>query len=136
MADVDSNQTVIDFLRSVGLRATLDENDGWISFKFEGENFSIRPNEGDPSYFCIAYFCFWEIESEEERVRAAIVACEVTATVKLAKVWLAGGNVHASLEFRADSIESYRPFFVRGLGVIRCAVDKFCETMREGAGQA
>ena len=135
MADTDMNHDVIEFLSSEGFRANL-EDDGWISFKFEGRTYEFCPDKDDPSYFRLMYSSFWEIESEEERVRAAIVACEVTAAVKLAKVWLADGNVHASLDFRADSIESYRPFFVRGLGAVRCAVDKFCEKMREGAGQA
>ncbi|MDR0732293.1 MAG: hypothetical protein LBF63_11540, partial [Treponema sp.] len=77
----------MDYLKGEGYTANIDD-DGDVRFRYEGGTYYIIVLEGDPKFIRILYPNFWEIESEEELMRAYITASYVSRTTKIAKVFV------------------------------------------------
>jgi hypothetical protein len=122
-----------DFLIEDGFRATIDD-DGDVSFKFEGGNYFISIYEDDGEYFQLVYPYFWEIENDEERERAKAVCIEITRGQKAAKVFMAKDDtdVSATTEAFYESREDVRNIFPRYLRCLQSAVAAFRDAMRKG----
>ena len=118
------------YLTQEGFAPKIDK-DGDVTFKFEGGTYFILISEDDDVFFSLAYPNFWEIESEEERVRAAIAASTATANVKVAKVFPRGDNVWASIEMFLSPMESFQPVFLRSLSALQSGVRRFRDEMKE-----
>jgi hypothetical protein len=118
------------YLRSEGYVPEVDK-DGDLVFKVEGGTYVLFTHEDDPEYFFILFPSFWPIESEKERSEAYVAANLATAKTKVAKVYVLGDNVSASVELLFGDPEQFKPIFRRALSMLRGAVGMFAEKMKE-----
>jgi hypothetical protein len=118
-------------LADEGYAPELD-SDGDVRFKHEGKNYFIEVREDDPFFFRVVLPNFWEIESDEEHVRAIRAANAVTGDIPVAKVFGLRGDTWCAVEMFLPSQESFEPVFNRCLLVIQQAVNHFTVLMREG----
>jgi hypothetical protein len=94
--------TYREFLAGEGFEAELDEA-GDVAFRIEGRAYFLMIDDDDPGYFRLLFPNFWSIDSEAEHQRAMLAAAEVTAEIKVAKVYVLGDDTQASAEmFLAD----------------------------------
>jgi hypothetical protein len=119
----------MEYLKEEGYLPMIDQ-DGDVAFKAEGRNYFIQVNETDPEFFRLAFPNFWEIESEEERVRAFAAASQASFETKVAKVYLVNDNTWASTEIFVAKPEDFKPLFKRSLSALKVSVDTFAEAMR------
>lgn len=120
----------LDYLAEQGFRPEID-SDGDISFKFEGRSYFINVYEDDREFFQLVYPCFWPIESEEER-KQVVEACDyVSGHTKVAKIYTVRDNVWATIELFVSSPEEFKGVFMRALGALSRAREKFVEKMHE-----
>lgn len=133
MSKTDLQNMYMEYLQSEGYPCYVDE-DGDVSFKYEGGNYYINVWEDDPFCFRIVYGRFWEIESPSEQTEAAIAASDATATTKVAKVWLTsdGDDVSISAEVYLNEPEDFKKHFKRMLGCMGNARNTFIQAMRAG----
>ncbi|HOJ13411.1 MAG TPA: hypothetical protein PLS81_04775 [Deltaproteobacteria bacterium] len=122
-----------DFLTDQGFRPEIDK-DGDVKFLFEGGLYYILVSEKDPEFFRLVYPNFWEIESDEEKMKATIAASFATADTKVAKVILVGNNVWASVESFFESPDHFKGVFRRSISAIRTAVSSFRDNMKQLSG--
>lgn len=118
------------YLRSEGYLPEVDR-DGDIVFKVEGGSYILFANDKDREYFSLLFPNFWPIENERERTVAYAAACQTTATTKVAKVYLVGDNVSASVELIFGDPEQFKAVFKRALVTLQGSVAVFAEKMRE-----
>jgi hypothetical protein len=131
MSESQLQQMYMSYLREQGYQADID-SDGDIAFKAEGHNFYIIVDEDDPESFRILYPNFWEIESEDERSRAAQAASFANRTTKIAKVFLTLSPDDTSIDaniFLAKQ-EDFKLFFGRMIDVILLSRRKFVDEMQ------
>ena len=117
-------------LAGEGYAPELDA-DGDVRFKHEGKSYFIEVREDDPFFFRVVLPNFWEIESEEEHVRAIRAANAVTGDIPVAKVFGLRGNTWCAVEMFLPGQESFAPVLGRCLLVIQQAVNHFTVLMRE-----
>ena len=124
----------MDYLAQEGYRPTID-SDGDVTFKHEGGSYYIDITEDDETYFRIGYPGFWSIESVEELARAISTANDITATTKVAKVYVRsdGKNTNASIEMFVDPPENFRSTFTRSMYALQASVARFRKSMQETA---
>jgi hypothetical protein len=124
----------LNFLTQEGFRGEIDE-DGDVSFKFEGRRYYILVHEDDTEYCCILYNQFWRIESAEELQRALLHANDSTSSTKVAKVYVIGEqtNVSATVEMFLGDLENIRGIFMRQMTALQTATRKFREKMQQTA---
>jgi hypothetical protein len=129
---VTKAQTYLDYLTQEGFRPEVDE-DGDISFKFEGRNYYLIVNEKDEMYFQLLRNGFWRIESAEELQRALMHANDVTRETKVAKTYVNSEHtyVNGTVEMFFDEVDQFKPCFMRALTVLQRAVRDFCDKMQE-----
>lgn len=120
----------VDFLAAEGLRPSVDEA-GDVMFTCEGRCYYLMVDDDDPGYFRLLFPNFWSIDSPAERQRALLAAAEVTAEIKVAKVYVLGDDTQAAAEmFLADPGELCR-VFEPALRALQGAVRRFCEIMQD-----
>jgi hypothetical protein len=122
--------TYREFLEGEGFAAELDEA-GDVSFQFEGRAYFLMIDDDDPSYFRLLFPNFWSIDSETEHHRAMLAAAEVTAEIKVAKVYVLGDDTQAAAEMFLAAPGDIRPVFDRALRALQGAVRRFCEIMQD-----
>ncbi|MBB6097101.1 hypothetical protein HNR42_000515 [Deinobacterium chartae] len=117
-------------LTALGFRPRFDGGD--IAFKYEGRGYLLAVQPDDPGYLCLMYPNFWPLEEGTERARALEVAAEVTAEIKVAKVYLDDAEtwVSASVEVYLATPGSFPWVTERALGTLSAAVRGFRERMR------
>jgi hypothetical protein len=91
MTKTELQQMYMSYLREQGYQADID-SDGDIAFKAEGRSLYIIVDEDDLESFRILYANFWEIESIDERSRAAEAVSYVNRTTKVAKIYLTSAD--------------------------------------------
>lgn len=120
----------VQFLEREGFRPDIDEA-GDVMFRCEGRGYYLMVDDDDPGYFRLLFPNFWSIDSEAEHQRALLAAAEVTAEIKVAKVYVLGDDTQAAAEmFLADPADLAR-VFDRALGALQGAVRRFCEIMQD-----
>jgi len=122
--------TYREFLASEGFEAELDEA-GDVSFLIDGRAYWLMIDDDDPGYFRLLFPNFWSIDSESEHQRAMLAAAEVTAEIKVAKVYVLGDDTQASAEMFLATPGDLRPVFDRALRALQGAVRRFCEIMQD-----
>lgn len=127
-----SAQLYVDYLTKEGFRPEIDQ-DGDVTFRYEGGFYYIDIDEEDPSYFRLVFPSFWKIESSEELGQALIAANHATMMIKVAKIYLnsQGDNVTASIEVFLAKPEDFESIFKRSLGALSAGVSFFVEKMKE-----
>ncbi|MDZ4201879.1 MAG: hypothetical protein U1C96_07005 [Gallionella sp.] len=118
------------YLAEEGFTPKLDD-DGDISFKFEGKNYLIIIDEGDSEFFRLVYPWFWPIESEDEREKAAQAALYASTQTKVAKVYPVRDDTWAAVEIFCSPPEAFQAVFKRSLGALQAAVHNFRERMQQ-----
>jgi hypothetical protein len=120
----------MDYLRGEGYVPSIDD-DGDVRFRYEGGTYYIIVQEGDLEYFRILYPNFWEIESEEELLKAHSVISYVNRTTKVAKIFLNRDEDDVSIagETLLDAPEDFRNFIKRVLNAIGTARADFRNRM-------
>lgn len=117
------------FLEREGFDADIDEA-GDVRFACEGRSYWLMVDDDDPDYFRLLFPDFWSVDSEAEHRRALLAAAEVTAEIKVAKVYVLGDDTQAAAEmFLADPDDLGR-VFPRALRALQGAVRRFCEIMQ------
>jgi hypothetical protein len=106
------------------------EGDEDILFKFEGGLYFIRVLADDLEYFRLIYPNFWPLRSDAEAVRAGAIALSVSTDFKVAKIFLSGDNVSASIELFCWPPEAAHAVFGRCLRALKAASESFCEQMQ------
>lgn len=120
----------IDYLETEGFRPSLDEA-GDVLFKCEGRSYYLMVDDDDPHYFRLLFPNFWGIDGAPERQRALLAASEVTAEIKVAKVYVLGDDTQATAEMFLADPHDLRKVFERALRALQGAVRRFCEIMQD-----
>jgi len=120
----------MEFLAEEGFRPKLDE-DGDITFRFEGKTFLIFRSHGDELLFRLGALWIWPIENEEERQRVLLAANDATAQLKVAKVYPMNDDVWVTVELLFEQPEQVRGVFPRALALCQAGVEHFNRKMRE-----
>ena len=118
------------FLESEGLGPEIDEA-GDVMFRCEGDNYWLMVDDDDPAYFRLLFPNFWSIESPQEHQRALLAAAEVTAEIKVAKVYVLGDDTQAAAEMFLAEPADLHSVFARALRALQGAVLRFAEIMQE-----
>jgi hypothetical protein len=129
MTEQERAEMYREFLADEGYVPRLDE-DGDVVFRCEGMTFVITIDE-DEQFFRMVCPNFWSIDSEEELDRVAHAACEVTARIKVAKVYPVEGDTWASVEMYCTPPEAVLPVLLRAIGTLRTVIGDFQRAMRE-----
>ena len=92
-------------------------------------------DDDDPTYFRLLFPNFWSIDSSPEHQRALLAAADVTAEIKVAKIYVLADDTQAAAEmFLADPDDLPRDLprvFDRALQALQGAVNRFCELMQD-----
>ena len=87
-------------------------------------------SEKGDEFFRLVYPNFWEIESDEERIKAYIAASTATANVKVVKVHPQGDNVWASIEMFISPMENFQAVFARSMSALQSGIKRFRDEMK------
>jgi hypothetical protein len=121
----------VEYLRQQGYAPEVD-SDGDIRYRAEGMVYYIIVNDNDLEYFEILFPNFWEIESDEEWIKAAAACSYVTRTTKVAKVYITSNN---NTSIIADILlvnpKDFSTVFSRMMNILTLARNKFVEEMRK-----
>jgi hypothetical protein len=119
----------VQFLVDEGFDPDIDDA-GDVMFECGGRTYYLMVDDDDPDYFRLLFPNFWSVDSEAEHRRALLAAAEVTAEIKVAKVYVLGDDTQAAVEmFLADPADLGR-VFPRALRAVQGAVRRFCEIMQ------
>jgi len=122
--------TIREILAEEGFRPDIDE-DGDITFKYQGYSILIMPDEDDELYLRFVLPNFWPIESEAEREQAVETSVKVTRRVKAAKVFPVKDQMWATVEIFLSSEKCLKDVLDRILSVLHVSVETFAEEMRK-----
>lgn len=124
----------VEFLEREGYRPTIDDA-GDVLFRHEGRCYYLMVDDDDPVYFRLLFPNFWTIDDGAEHQRALLAAADVTAEIKVAKIYVLGDDTQAAAEmFLADATHLRRDLphvFDRALRALQGAVRRFCELMQD-----
>ena len=115
-------------LKEEGYLPKIDE-DGDILFKSEGKTLCIFADRGDPDFVRITLPHFWSIDSELERELVMKQCCAINENVKVAKVFLVGDSVWASIEMFISPVQSIHDVLHRSITVLHLAAAEFSRGM-------
>ena len=123
----------LDVIREEGYKGEVD-NDGDIHFKFEGMSYFIMVREDDETYYSILFPRFWNLESQDEKMKALIVCNSLNSQYKCGKLFAVGEleSVSASIQLFLNDINDFKKFFSRILGILKGMVDEFVVEMKKG----
>ena len=100
-------------------------------FRCEGRSYYLMVDDDDPHYFRLLFPNFWSIDGVAERQRALLAASEVTAEIKVAKVYILGDDTQATAEMFLADPHDLRKVFDRALSALQGAVRRYCEIMQD-----
>jgi len=122
--------TYMEFLEDEGMQPSLDAS-GAVTFASRGRSYYLIVDDDDPQYFRLLYPNFWSLDSAAERQRALLAAAEVTAGVKVAKVYVLGEDTQAAAEMFLADPQDLRQVFSRALRALQGAVRRYTDLMQE-----
>ena len=120
----------VEFLEREGYRPTIDDA-GDVLFKCEGRCYYLMVDDDDPIYFRLLFPNFWSIDGPLEHQRALLSAAEVTAEIKVAKIYVLGDDTQAAAEMFLAAPDDLPRVFDRALRALQGAVRRFCELMQD-----
>jgi len=104
-------------------------SDGHIRFKHEGKSLFILVDEQDEEYFRMIMPGIWEIDDERERVAVEHACVEVSARLKVAKVFPVDSSVWCCVELFVTPPEAFKAVFTRSAQVLDAAAQQFAIEM-------
>jgi hypothetical protein len=114
------------YLRSEGFTPTIDD-DGDVRFKFEGRYYYVLTDAADAEYFRL-FHVVWTVDPGDEAF-CRDLANQLTAELKVVKVYVVGTAVMASVEAFYAPLTAYEPLLMRLLGVCQTAALRFREAV-------
>lgn len=120
----------VEFLECEGYRPTLDDA-GDVMFRCQGRCYFLMVDDDDPAYFRLLLPNFWSIDDDLEHRRALLAAADVTAEIKVAKIYVLGEDTQAAAEMFLADIHDLPKIFDRALRALQGAVHRFCELMQD-----
>ena len=124
---MSSTNSFVDFLTEEGYRPNV-ESYGDISFKVEGANFYIVPDDQDASYVHIVT----SYSNDEPLAKSLNAANKLNEQWKALKVTLSSdaSSVRFSFEAWYENLEHVKPSFSRILGMLRKSSRAYFDTVR------
>jgi hypothetical protein len=113
-----------DYLTREGFRPRLMA-DGDIVFHFEGREYFLQWDEGDPQLVRIALVNFRPVVNEGDFQRVAVAAQEVTRRIKVVKMYATGDDTWCVAELFLPEPERMTDVFGRSLSAMRSALATF-----------
>ena len=127
---MDANR-LMEFLTHEGFRPTL-AGPGDVRFKYEGGNYAVRWYADDEHFVAVVYPNFWRVQSDEELARCYRAASRAAEGTKIAKVVvLEDRDAWAVAELLVERFEQFQAFFPRTLSILKYAVNRFADVMRQ-----
>lgn len=120
----------VDYLARAGYRASIDDA-GDVLFRCEGRCYYLMVDDDDPTYFRLLFPNFWSIDSTPEHQRALLAAADVTAEIKVAKIYVLADDTQAAAEMFLAAPDDLPLVFGRALQALQGAVRRFCELMQD-----
>jgi len=121
------------FLQGKGYTTTVD-SDGDIRFQHTHNQYTlnlfVETNEQDPTFFRMAVYNIWPIESAAERVKVLEACNVVNDALKVVKMYVTNDNVWIAIELYSPNVTDYRAIFDRSMRTIDDAVDRFVAAMK------
>ncbi|MDR0901890.1 MAG: hypothetical protein LBM92_03870 [Opitutaceae bacterium] len=114
----------ITYLAREGFRPKLMP-DGDIVFHFEGREYFLQWDEGDPQLARIALVNFRPIENEGDFKKVAFATQEVTRRIKVVKMYVADDDTWCVVELFLAEPDRLTDVFGRTLSAIRSALTAF-----------
>lgn len=121
-------------LKEEGYLPKIDD-DGDILFKSEGKTLCIFADRGDPDFVRITLPHFWSVDSEPERELVMKQCCAVNENVKVAKAFVVGDSVWASIEMFISPVQSIHDVLHRCITVLHLAAAEFSRGMIAAANR-
>ncbi len=119
------------YLIEEGFRPQLDE-DGDISFKYEGKIYYVQTNEADEEFVRILASNIWPLDDAQEKKAALRIANKATRRFKVAKVFLSNtNNVCVTVELFLFEIQTFMALFYRSISLLDETVLYFRTNMRK-----
>lgn len=123
------------YLKDEGYRGEVDEG-GDIQFKYEGRWYYILIEEDDEYCCCMLFPDFWEIETEEEKAQAVVVADAINREYKYGKLFTDeddDGNmtIFAQVSSFLNDLNDFKAFFTKMLDVLQQMSEDFVRAMEE-----
>lgn len=112
------------FLAREGYRV-LETTDDFVTFEARNHTYVLAFDRNDPHYFRLILPNFANIDHAVEERDVKAVASDVTAQVKMAKVFLVEGHAWATAETLVTSPEHTDDVFARMLELLDAAADHF-----------
>ena len=120
----------LEMLSEEGFRPTVDE-EGDITFKYEGIRLYIVVSEKDPQYFKIADYLVWAAESEAERIKAERVARQLNIGYKVVKVLQQDNRFGITIEMFVPTLDVIQPVLIRILDMLKYVRNEFINLMNK-----
>jgi hypothetical protein len=114
----------LDYLTCEGFRPRLLA-DGDIVFHFEGREYFLQWDEGDPQLVRIALVNFRPVENEDDFQKLVVAAQEATRRIKVVKMHVTGDDTWCVVEWFLPEPERLTDVFGRSLAAIRSALATF-----------
>ena len=102
-------------------------------FAFEGGTYYLVSAEGDDTFYHLLYPNFWELESDDEYVRALYACDTVNREAKLVKLHTAENDVWAGVEALHDTPAAFAAQVPRYLSYLQESVRAFRDVMLAAA---
>ncbi|WP_288480910.1 hypothetical protein [uncultured Deinococcus sp.] len=102
-------------------------------FAFEGGTYYLVSAEGDETFYHLLYPNFWELESDEEYVRALYACDAVNREAKLVKLHTAENDVWAGVESLHETPAAFAAQVPRYLSYLQESVRAFRDVMLAAA---
>ncbi|MBK8980104.1 MAG: hypothetical protein IPM29_29745 [Planctomycetes bacterium] len=118
------------FLREEGYAPKLDD-DGDVTFKYEGGFYLILIDAEDEEFFRLVYPGFWAISDDAERARVERAALLASAQTKVVKIFPVRDDTWAAIEMFCSPPDVFKSVFRRSIGALRAGVQNFIKHMRE-----
>lgn len=117
-------QKCIECLSAEGIKI-MQENEGFILFKYQGKYIYIEHNESDTNFLRFILPNFWSIESSDARIKVLETANQVSSEMKVINFEIAEDNVHAVCEIFISE-DGFLPVIIdRCLNVLIDGILKF-----------
>jgi len=127
---MDANR-LMEFLTQEGFRPS-QAGPLEVRFKYEGGHYAVRWYADDEHFVCVVFPGFWRAGSDEELARCYRAASRAAEGTKVAKVLvLEDRTVWAVAELLVGRFEQFQEFFPRTLSILRYAVSRFADLMRQ-----
>lgn len=136
MTKAEMQKMYLDYFKDQGVTAKID-SDGDIEFKWEGNNFNemtfwIEVYENDQQFFRIMKPGLYSLETDKEKMQAAMASAVATYEAKVAKMYINsnGDNVTVSAEMFLASPDDFKAVFPKLMRSLDSMMWIFLENMK------